>query len=114
MKKILIFLLLLIVVSGCMDKDSIMLKYKCNGVTKKISINSNSVLKCNMFGAAYEFHVISIENGTIKMESNLPISYVTNNSIDVNSTMKNFELHYGLTEIAIPTEDIIQEVTFEW
>ena len=114
MKKILSFLFIIILLSGCNSKGSANISFNCNDVRKNYTVKVGSVLKCEMMGFKYELTVKSLENGKMIITSNSPLSTVDGEKINPNSTQVEFEIKKGKTELAVPMDGFVKKLDIKW
>lgn len=114
MKKVLGFLFIIILLSGCSSKGSANISFNCNDVRKNHTIKKDSVLKCEMMGFKYELTVKEIEDDKIIIISNSPLSTVDGEKINPNSTQVEFEIKKGKTELAVPMDGFVKKLDIKW
>lgn len=117
MKKILISFIFLftILLTGCSKEGNINVNFTCNGITKEVNVGVNDVFKCTLMGKNYEMKITSIDDNGFTINSNYELSYVENNEIDANSTLKEFHIRKdGKTDLAVPMDGLAFKISFEY
>lgn len=80
MKKI-IFLLLIILVTGCgQKKESISMS--CDGIKSQFNVQKGDVVSCKLEDDVYKFNIDNIKNGTIYLTTESKIS--NQNKLELN------------------------------
>ena len=63
----------------------------------------------------YEMKITSIDDNGFTINSNYELSYVENNEIDANSTLKEFHIRKdGKTDLAVPMDGLAFKISFEY
>ena len=111
MKKFLVIVILLIIVSGCGDKKiSANIQMRCDDLTTDFEVKKGNVINCNIQDNNYEFKIKSIKDDKIILESN---NYDLTDDKNINKEINSFSLNKD-KELSLYTKVNQDNIIISW
>lgn len=112
MKKIFLFIVILLIVGCSKESKTIKISMQCNGIVSEFEVKKNDLLSCKLLGEDYEFKVKKVTNDEIYIEAN---KFGLGEEYNFEKNEKQFVLKKN-NELNLVTQslDYQENVSFMW